>query len=62
MDAPIEGYFKKLIISMLYKFFVFWFQLITNGTLVSWKFLNKADVSYYEEWLGSKESQEKEQM
>ena len=46
----------------MFKYFTFWFQLITNATITSWKYLSAEDVNYYCEWLGPKESQEKEQL
>ena len=60
MEAPIKGRCKKCIIRMLYKFFVFLFQLFTNGNLTTWRYLSEQDVDYYSEWLGPKEIQDKE--
>ena len=60
MDKPISG-LRSMIIRWAYKFSTFWFQLITNFNIVTWKKLTPQEVNYYEEWLGPREEQEKEQ-
>ena len=52
---PIKGTLKKLVISWIYKFFIFWFQAITNANFVSWNYITPEDVNFYQEWLGPKE-------
>ena len=61
MDQPIGGC-RRVIIRWAYKFFTFLFQFFANWNFVTWHTLSMEDVNYYEEWLGPREEQEKEQM
>ena len=60
-DQPIRGC-RRVTIRWIFKLNCWLFQLITNFNFVTWKTLTMEDVNYYEEWLGSKESQDKEQL
>lgn len=61
MNEPIRGC-RRVIIRWTYKVLAFCFQLITNFNFVTWRRLSMDDVDYYQEWLGPREIQEKEQL
>lgn len=44
-----------MVIRWGYKFLTFWFQLVTNFNIVSWKRVTHEEMNYYEEWLGPRE-------
>ena len=54
MDKPISGC-RRVAIRWGYKFLTFWFQLVTNFNIVTWKRVTHEEMNYYEEWLGPRE-------
>jgi len=60
-DQPIRGC-RRVIIRWVYKVCALCFQLFTNFNFVTWHTLSMEDVDYYQEWLGPRSIQEKEQL
>ena len=61
LKDPIRGC-RRVTIRLFFKLFAWLFQLVVDFNFVTWKTLTMEDVNYYEEWLGPKESQDKEQL
>ena len=61
LQKPIKGC-RSTLIRLWFKMMTTLFQFFVNFNIATWRKLTPEDVNYYEQWLGPRQEQLKEQM